>query len=227
MMVDRRKAIYLIPLQDIVTDPDHPVNLAGLPEHEAIERIKATYIYWGTLIDVRIQEGVAVIELPDEDVDKAGVALDKIAQAAKLARPGRYQGAISLYEEALKVLPLHTGARRELAMAQVEVGEVKAAKQNLIRVLQLDPKDAWAYLGLATLANSQGDAAGALAALERLFDLPQDADTRSQEGYSRARALYADAMRRRAEQQEQAAHVTVQAALDAYTARTGTEICVR
>ena len=144
-------AIYLIPLQDILTDPDHPVDLTALPEEEAVERIKATYGYWGTLIDVRIRDGVAVIELPDENADKAGAALDKIAQAAKLARTGRYQQAISLYQEALKVLPRHTGARRELAMAQVEIGEVKAAKQNLIRVLQLDPKDAWAYLILGNL----------------------------------------------------------------------------
>lgn len=144
-------AIYLIPLTDILTDPDHPVDLTALPEAEAIERIKDTYGYWGALIDVRIRDGVAVIELPEENADKAGAALDKIAQAAKLGRTGRYQGAINLYQEALGVLPRHTGARRELAMAQMEIGDVRGAKQNLIRVLQLDPKDAWAYLILGNL----------------------------------------------------------------------------
>lgn len=289
-------AIYLIPLADILTDPDHPLDLTALPEAEAIERIKDTYGYWGALIDVRIREGVAVIELPDENADRAGAALDKIAQAAKLGRTGRYQAAIGLYQEALNVLPRHTGARRELAMAQVEIGDIKGAKQNLIRVLQLDPKDAWAYLilgnlyfkyendlgsaeryyasaadldpndlyilnsyanlmvergrsdearelferaiaaapdninpylGLANLASSQGNVDSALAALDRLFDLPQDADARSQEVYGKARALYADSIGHRAEQHEQAAHTAVQTALDAYTVRTGTQIRVR
>ncbi len=58
-------AIYLVPLESILTDPDHPVDLTALPPDEAIERIKLLYGFWGPLIEVRIEEGVAVIELPD------------------------------------------------------------------------------------------------------------------------------------------------------------------
>ena len=36
-------------------------------------------------------------------------------------------------------------------MVQMELGQPAAAKQNLIRVLQLDPRDAWAYLVLGNL----------------------------------------------------------------------------
>lgn len=64
-------------------------------------------------------------------------------------------------------------------------------------------------------------------ALDRLFDLPGDADARSQEVYAKARALYAEAVGRRAEQHEQEAQAAVEAALDAYRARSGTEIRVR
>ncbi len=94
---------------------------------------------------------MAIIDLPDERSHKAGAALDKIQQAARASRSGRYQQAVTLYEDALKVLPQHTEARRELAMVQMELGKTAAAKQNLIRVLQLDPKDAWAYLILGNL----------------------------------------------------------------------------
>ncbi len=93
---------------------------------------------------------MAVIELPDAQASMAGSALDKIRQAAKAGRSGRYRQA-ALYEEALQVLPQHTEARRELAMVQMELGQAAAAKQNLIRVLQLDPRDAWAYLILGNL----------------------------------------------------------------------------
>ena len=40
-------ATYLVPLEDILTDPDHPVDLTALPPHEAIERIKQLYGFWG------------------------------------------------------------------------------------------------------------------------------------------------------------------------------------
>ena len=92
-----------------------------------------------------------MIELPDAQASMAGRALDKIRQAAKAGRSGRYREAAALYEEALRLLPQHTEARRELAMVQMELGQAAAAKQNLIRVLQLDGRDAWAYLILGNL----------------------------------------------------------------------------
>jgi Tfp pilus assembly protein PilF len=286
--------IVFVPLTDIPSDP--PVDLSALPEAEAVAQIKQIYGYWGSLIDVRIEHGIAVLELPEEQSNKAGAALDKIAQAAKAARSGRYQQAISLYQDALKTLPLHTAARRELAMAQMEVGNQAAAKQNLIRVLQLDPKDPWAYLilgnlyfrsehdlgsaeryyaaavdlapedayilnayasllwerkrydeakamyartvaakpdfpngymGLSLIASLEGDDDGALLALEQLFDLPAEADVRSAPLYTEARRRYAELRKRRVDRAEAEAHRQLQAAMDAYTARTGIEIRVQ
>jgi Tfp pilus assembly protein PilF len=294
MCYNHQTMIVLVPLTDIPSDP--PVDLSALPEAEAVAQIKQIYGYWGSLIDVRIEHGMAVLELPEEQSNKAGAALDKIAQAAKAARAGRYQQAITLYQDALKTLPLHTAARRELAMAQMEVGHHAAAKQNLIRVLQLDPKDSWAYLilgnlyfrsehdlgsaeryyaaavdlapddayilnayasllwerkrydeakalyartvaakpdfpngymGLALIAAHQGDDDGALLALEQLFDLPAEADVRSAPLYTEARRRYAELRKRRADRVEAEAHRQLQAAMDAYTARTGIEIRVQ
>ena len=64
-----------------------------MPEDEAIEHIKTIYDCWVSLIDVCIEEGMAVIELSDENAEKLGVALDKIVQAAKLASTGS-RGAV-------------------------------------------------------------------------------------------------------------------------------------
>jgi Tfp pilus assembly protein PilF len=286
--------IVYIPLTDIPADP--PVDFAALPEAEAVARIKEIYGYWGSLLDVRIENGMVVFDLPEEQSNKAGIALDKISQAAKAARVGRYQQALTLYQDALKILPLHTDARRELAMVQMEMGNYAAAKQNLIRVLQLNPKDAWAhlvlgnvyfrgerdlgsaeryyaaaadlapedpyilnayatllaerkryaeakalyeraiaakrdfpnaYLGAATAASRQGDEETALETLEQLFDQPADADVRRDAVYTEARRAYADLRTRRARRVEDAAYAEVQAALAAYTGRTGIEIRVQ
>ena len=144
-------ATYLVPLESILTDPDHPVDLTALPPDEAIERIKQLYGFWGPLIDVRIEHGVAVIELPDAAGEQGRHRARQDRQAAKAGRSGRYREAAALYEDALRILPQHTEARRELAMVQMELGQPAAAKQNLIRILQLDPRDAWAYLILGNL----------------------------------------------------------------------------
>ena len=45
--------------------------------------------------------------------------------------------AVPWLQEALKVLPEHTGARRSLALAQIASGSPAVAKQNVIRELPL------------------------------------------------------------------------------------------
>ena len=146
--------IAIIPLSDILTDPERPIDLAALPLAEAVERIKDIYGFLGTLVDVTIDDGMAIITLPEEKARQMERALARFEEADKHAAQGRYAQAIRLYKEGLEVLPAHTRARRDLAMAQMEEHQTNAAKQNLIRVLQLDPKDARAYLVLATSTTS-------------------------------------------------------------------------
>lgn len=143
--------IIIAPLSEIVTDPDNPIDLTALPADEAIERIKSIYGFLSTAIDVQIDDGIATIKLPEEKGHQINQALSNLERAAKSARRGRYDAAIALYEACLDVLPTHTEARRELAMSLMEVGKNEEAKRHLIHVLQLDPKDAWAYLILGNL----------------------------------------------------------------------------
>jgi tetratricopeptide (TPR) repeat protein len=142
---------FIIPLFDIVTDPANPIDLEALPVEEAEEVVRELYGFLSPLVEVSVQAGMAVITLPEENERKAERALEQIKDASRAAGSGSYAQAIRLYEQALQVLPAHTEARRELAMAQLESGKAAAALPNLIRVLQLDPKDAWAYLILGNL----------------------------------------------------------------------------
>ena len=141
----------VILLADLITDPENPIDLTALPEAEALERMREFFGFLSPLVVVAIQDGMAVFSLPDVNERKAERALHQISDASRAGASGNYAQAIRLYEQALQVLPEHTEARRELAMAQLESGKAAAAKSNLIRVLQLDPKDAWAYLILGNL----------------------------------------------------------------------------
>jgi Tfp pilus assembly protein PilF len=58
---------------------------------------------------------------------------------------------IGIYKRVLELQPSFHSARRDLAMAYVEVGDVESATNHLIEVLRLDPKDAWSWVVLANL----------------------------------------------------------------------------
>jgi|694.fasta_scaffold35688_8 Flp pilus assembly protein TadD len=125
-------------------------------------------------------------------------------QASKQAKQGHYNRAIPMFQEVLSILPDHTDARRELAMALMETGSASAAKKQLIRVMQLDPNDAWAYLIMGNLyAQAEKDFGSAERYYESALDLaPNDPYILTSFGgvkgmrgdYDRARALLTKAL---------------------------------
>ncbi|RIK38232.1 MAG: hypothetical protein DCC55_21740 [Chloroflexi bacterium] len=141
----------VVALKDIITDADQPIDLTTLPEPEAVQRIKDIYGFLSADVQVTIADGLATITVPDEKARQANLALRRLEEATRLARRGRINQAIPLYQEVLKLLPEHTQARRDLAMALMETGSHAAAKKQLIRVMQLQPEDAWAYLIMGNL----------------------------------------------------------------------------
>ena len=62
---------------------------------------------------------------------------------------------MQLFKRILERIPNHTEARRNLAMAYLESGDKEQAKNHLIEVLRLDPKDAWSYVILGNIAKSE------------------------------------------------------------------------
>ena len=157
----------LVPLTDILTDADNPLDLTALPTDEAIRVLKETYAFLPGTVQVTIEDGVASISFGD-DVDASGTEIGdsgaaeqaqrlteqaqrKIEQASGLAKRGKLRQAIPLFQEGLKVLPDHADGRRELAMALMHTGSPNAAKGHLIRVLQLKPDSAWAHLILGNI----------------------------------------------------------------------------
>lgn len=193
-----------VPLKNIVTDEANPVDLTTLPEAEAIERIKQIYDFLSSVVDVTIADGMATIAFSTQRQQQVSQALRTMDQASKQAKQGRYNRAIPMFQEVLGVLPDHTEARRELAMALVETGSAAAAKKQLIRVMQLDPNDAWAYLIMGNLyAQTEKDLGSAARYYESALDLaPNDPYVLTSYGgvegmrgdYDRARALMTKAL---------------------------------
>ena len=72
-------------------------------------------------------------------------------RAGKHAATGNYERAIDILKRALELAPSLHRARRDLAMAYVEIDDVDNATNHLIEVLRLDPGDAWSWVVLANL----------------------------------------------------------------------------
>lgn len=155
-----------VPLQDILTDPDHPTDLSSTSEDEASALVRELYGFIPSPLDISITGGTVTISIPQEDDYRSAQALQTYKRGVRSAERGRYQAAIRTFQDVLKVLPAHIDARRNLAMACMESGDGKAAKQHLVEVLRLKPDDTWAWLILGNVYMQFEDD---LAAAERFY----------------------------------------------------------
>ncbi len=100
---------------------------------------------------VTLEGDEVVISFPEEPDAKRDEARRLADRAVKRANEGNYEKAIGIYKRVLELQPSFHSARRDLAMAYVELGDVENATNHLIEVLRLDPKDAWGWVVLANL----------------------------------------------------------------------------
>ncbi len=109
------------------------------------------YAFLPKPIAVTIEGDEVVISFPAEPDEKKEEARRLADRAVKRASEGNYEKAIGIYKRILELQPSFHSARRDLAMAYVEIGDVESATNHLIEVLRLDPKDAWSWVVLANL----------------------------------------------------------------------------
>lgn len=100
------------------------------------------------------------------------VELREVLRRARIAlEEGRHAEALIICRHALRHYPEGLTALRLLGEALVAAGEFAAARGCFERALAGDPCDAAARIGLAAIAEAEGDEPGTLAAFERAWDL--------------------------------------------------------
>jgi len=140
-----------IPLKDVLTDPQDPIDLSTLPADEAVQHLKDIYSFLPEGFDITITGGTVTISIPHKDDYPAAQAAQTYKRAVRSAERGKYQAAVRAFQDVLNVLPAHIDARRNLAMACMESGDRSAARQHLVELLRLKPDDAWAWLILGNV----------------------------------------------------------------------------
>src|SRR6266478_8641102 len=91
-------------------------------------------------IAVTVDGDEVVITYPEEPEPKKEEAARLTERAVKRASAGEYEKAVGIYKRVLELQPSFHAARRDLAMAYMELGDVDNATNHLIEVLRLDPK---------------------------------------------------------------------------------------
>lgn len=167
----------IVPLKDFVIDPEHPVDLTQFSTSEAIERVKQSFDFLSTVVDVKLYDGILTITLPEEKGQRAAEAVEWFEHGNRLAQRAEYKRAINLFEKTLKRLPNHVDARRNLAMAHLESGDPDTALDLLVQVLKINPKDTWSYVLLGNIyAKNKNDFDRAIKCYERAIAInPDDA----------------------------------------------------
>src|SRR6266567_6352062 len=109
------------------------------------------YAFLPKPVIVTLEDDEVVISFPEEPDAKKEEAARLADRAVKRANEGNYEKAIGIYKRVLELQPSFHEARRDLAMAYMEIGDVENATNHLIEVLRLDPKDAWSWVVLGNL----------------------------------------------------------------------------
>ena len=144
-------ALLIVPLKQIILDPSNLIDLSILPEQEAIRLIKESYGFLSSSLDVSIRDGLAVIELKEERSARANDVQKTFQKGIREAQQGVYRKAIKTFTKVLEIIPNHVDARRNLAMAHLELGNVAKAKEHLEECLKLDPANAWSFVLLGNI----------------------------------------------------------------------------
>ncbi len=153
--------IITIPLKYIILDSLEHVDLSVVPEQEAIELITKSYGFLSSAVDVSIQNGIAFIRLQEQRAEKVSDALKSFQKGVRDAQHGSYDKAIKNFEKVITIIPQHVDARRNLAMAHLEKGNISKAKELLHECIKIDPTNVWSFVLLGNIATKH----------ERMFDV--------------------------------------------------------
>ena len=102
-------------------------------------------------VGVQVEGDEIAIQYPEESTAAQAEAARLAGRAGRRAAEGNYQQAIGILKRVMELQPSLHGARRDLAMAYVEIGDVENATNHLIEVLRLNPRDTWSWVVLANL----------------------------------------------------------------------------
>lgn len=141
-------------------------GLTGLTDEELLSALRRLLGSVADEADLKV-DGDVVTVTPREVSRSYGDEADRLyGKAGKRAKNGDFEKAAAIYRRVLELNPSRNDARRDLAMVLVELGEAEEAKDLLLDVLKVDPRD---VASLVILGNHYAKADSDLDTAERFF----------------------------------------------------------
>ena len=85
--------LITIVVEDILTDPDHPVDLSTLPSSDAADHIRQLYSFQRSIESISTEGDFAAIVVGQESPYREDEALRTAKTAGRAAERGNYQAA--------------------------------------------------------------------------------------------------------------------------------------
>ena len=140
-----------IKIADLFVFDDPPRPLQTLDVTAVIPWVLKHLGFLPQPLAITIEGDEVVLQFPEESDVAQNEAARLAEKAAKRAAEGNYSKAIGIFKRVLELQPSLHSARRDLAMAYMEIGDVENATNHLMEVLLLDSGDAWSWVVLANL----------------------------------------------------------------------------
>ena len=135
-----------IPLKAVVLDFEKDIDLLSLTDEQAVLELAQAYAFLGKPVSISIDHDEVVVVAEVGKPQLAREAARSFERANDAGQRGHYDRAVLLYQQVLEISPDSVDARRNLAMAYLEMRQLDKAKQHLLEALRLDPQDAWSNL---------------------------------------------------------------------------------
>ena len=135
MRLDFVLAVHMtlhIPISDIVLDPRHPVDISPLPPDEVIRLVNESMGFLADKVSVTMAGGIVSITLIEPESTAKEDAEKLLHDGIAIAKTGNYKQAIEKFQKSLKVFPTQTVARRNLAMALLELGKHAEDRKSVV-----------------------------------------------------------------------------------------------
>lgn len=97
-------------------------------------------------VQIEFTERTVTGSFSEESVEAQEEASRLPERAAKRAAEGNYEKTLSLWKRQLELNPTLHKASRDPAMSCMEPGNTDDAKNHLMKVLRLNPGDAWGWV---------------------------------------------------------------------------------
>lgn len=140
-------------------------------DQEIIDKMIEIYSYQGYKPSVTIDGDIIHIHIDNHVFDSTQRNFDK---ACNLCSAQKFNQAIPLLEEVVKVCPLHVDGYRMIAQAYMMLGDLDMAMDNNIEALRIDAGNLWALVLMGNILSKRNDINGAMTYYKKVLTYHPD-----------------------------------------------------